>query len=210
MASLSTLSKAPEAWSLTALATRPLPFLCLQPPSTHAALRTHPGLPAWPRSLRCPRPSAITTGSFSQLLPQEGPPSTSTQARSWGWVQLGLGCGERVWEQGVSSGEGRGGRLLSALTFCLDPLFLLSQGLGAHRIAPPRGWNQSGYFHQCDFAGRGPQPISQLSSTVGCSPCPSHPPPTTPSPSASPRKCPGTPCPTEASGFVLVHLEGLH
>ena len=84
MASLSTLSKAPEAWSLTALATRPLPFLCLQPPSTHAALRTHPGLPAWPRSLRCPRPSAITTGSFSQLLPQEGPPSTSTQARSWG------------------------------------------------------------------------------------------------------------------------------
>lgn len=130
--------------------------------------------------------------------------------RVTGWVQLGLGCGERVWEQGVSSGEGRGGRLLSALTFCLDPLFLLSQGLGAHRIAPPRGWNQSGYFHQCDFAGRGPQPISQLSSTVGCSPCPSHPPPTTPSPSASPRKCPGTPCPTEASGFVLVHLEGLH
>lgn len=85
MAPLSTLSKAPEAWSLPALSTRDLFCSCVFNHQAHTLpLKTHPGLPAWPLSLRCPGPSAITTGSFSRLLPQEGPPSTSTQARSWG------------------------------------------------------------------------------------------------------------------------------
>ena len=59
-------SKAPEAWSLPALSTRDLFCSCVFNHQAHTLpLKTHPGLPAWPLSLRCPGPSAITTGSFS-------------------------------------------------------------------------------------------------------------------------------------------------
>ena len=82
-----------------------------------------------------------------------------------------LGPGEGVWEQGVSSGEGRGGRLLTALTFCLDPLFLLSQCLGQQ--CPSSGVGPAWAFPLMRFCREGSS--AKLSASFNCGLLPLHP-----------------------------------
>lgn len=127
----------------------------------------HPGpLPLGPAAASSMQwPGTGGGGSVTLGHPQAVGLGVNTAApRVTGWVQLGLGCGERVWEQGVSSGEGRGGRLLSALTFCLDPLFLLSQGLGQH--CPSSGVGPVWAFPPMRFCREGAS--ANLSASFNC------------------------------------------
>lgn len=122
-------------------------------------------------------------------------------AGAWVWGE-GLGAGSLLWRRqgrpAALSPDFLSGPSLLALPRPGPALPLLqggtSLGISTNEILQGGGLSQS---------------LSLLQLWAAPSePLTTHPPPTTPSPLASPRKCPGTPRPTEVSGVIFASPRG--